>query len=150
MGARAKRRLAVGTIAALVIVGAVAVFVIASSGSSRRNGSPTDTAKPVYGTFGAFGITYGARRSQVRARFGAPDQKRNGCWIYHVSADAFHGIKLSPQTTGMDAVRYCFFSGVVAVIENHWPPGIRNHKKGGEWLAPLTYGCGGGPCKLQS
>jgi hypothetical protein len=153
MGARAKRRLAIGTVATLVTVGAVIVFVIARSGSSSHSGSRShnseQTSKEVYGTFGTFGVAYGIRGSQLLTRFGAPDQKRNGCWIYRIHGDAFHGIKLNAQTAGMDAVRYCFYSGVVAIIENHWPPGIRNNSQSGAWLAPLTYGCGGGPCKLK-
>jgi hypothetical protein len=153
MRARAKRRLALGTVAGLVTVGAVAVLVIAWPGSSSRSGSQSktskQTSKEVYGTFGTFGVAYGVHGSQLLARFGAPDQKRNGCWIYRIYGDAFHGIKLNAQTAGMDAVRYCFYIGVVAIIKNHWPPGIRNNSQSGVWLAPLTYGCGGGPCKLQ-
>ena len=149
MGARAKRRLAIGTLAGLVIVGAVVVLVVAWPSGSGRNASRSRSSKEVYGTFGAFGVAYGARGRQLLTRFGRPDRKRNGCWIYRVDGDAFHGIKLNQQTAGMDAVRYCFYSGVVAIIENHWPPGIRNHSPSGKWLVPLTYGCGGGPCKLQ-
>ena len=121
------------------------------SGNSTHHAPPTagQPSKPVYGTFGAFGVAYGAHGKQLLARFGTPDQKRNGCWMYRVSGDAFHGIKLNPQTAGMDAVRYCFYSGVVALIENHWPSGIRNQLPSGKWMAPLTYGCGGGPCENQ-
>jgi hypothetical protein len=149
MDACAKRRLAIGAVATLVAAGAVVVFVITWSGSSSRSGRERRTSKEVYGTFGTFSVAYGARGNQLLARFGAPDQKRNGCWIYRIHGDAFHGIKLNPQTAGMDAVKYCFYTGVVAIIKNHWPPGIRNNSPSGAWIEPLTYGCGGGPCKLK-
>jgi hypothetical protein len=149
MRPRAKRRLALVAVTASIVVGAAVVFAIATFGTSSRSGSQTQSTKPVYGTFGAFGIAYGVRGSRLLTRFGRPDRKRNGCWIYRIHGDAFRGIELNAQTAGMDAVRYCFFSGVVATIENHWPPGVRNTKPSGEWLAPLTYGCGGGPCKLN-
>jgi hypothetical protein len=153
MGARAKRRLAIGTVATLVTVGAVIVFVIARSGSSSHSGSRShnseQTSKEVYGTFGTFGVAYGVHGSQLRRRFGAPDQKRGGCWIYHIRAGAFHGIKLIPQIAGMDAVRYCFYSGVITTIEDHWRPGMHSSPQPESWTAPVTYGCGGGPCKVQ-
>jgi hypothetical protein len=142
MGARAKRRLVIGTVATLIAVGAVVVFVIASSGSSSRSGS----SKEVYGTFGTFGVAYGIRGSQLLKRFGEPDQKRNGCWIYRIRGTVFHGIKINPQTAGMDAVRYCFYVGVVATIQDHWRPGMHMPEP---WTAPVTFGCGGGPCKRQ-
>ena len=105
--------------------------------------------KEVYGTFGAFGVADGARGSQVLRRFGAPDQKRNSCWIYRIRGGMFHGIKIIPQIAGMDAVRYCFYDGVVAIIEDHWRPGTYNPQLG-PWTAPVTYGCGDGPCKHQA
>jgi hypothetical protein len=145
MGARARRRLVIASVAVSVIVGAVVVFVVAWSGSASHDGKESQPSKEVYGTFGAFGVAYGVRPSQLLKRFGAPDQKRNGCWIYRIG-DTFRGIKLNPQTAGMDAVRYCFYSGVLAIIEDHWPPGVRNHLPSGAWYAPMTYGCGGGPC----
>jgi hypothetical protein len=156
MGARAKRRLAIGTVATLVSVGAVAVLVIAWSGSSSRSGSQSQTSKQTskevygtFGTFGTFGVVYGVHGSQLLARFGAPDQKRHGCWMYRIRGEAFHGIKLIPQIAGMDAVRYCFYNGVVAIIKDHWRPGTYNPQLG-PWTAPVTYGCGGGPCKHQA
>jgi hypothetical protein len=153
MRARAKRRLALGTVAGLVTVGAVAVLVIAWPGSSSRSGSQSktskQTSKEVYGTFGTFGVAYGVHGSQLLEEFGAPDQKRGGCWIYRIRGGEFHGIKLIPQIAGMDAVRYCFYIGVVAMIEDHWRPGTYNPQLG-PWTAPVTYGCGGGPCKHQA
>jgi hypothetical protein len=149
MGARAKRRLAIGTVATLVAIGAVVVFLIASSGSSGRNGNQSQTTKEVFGTFGAFGVVYGVRGSQLLKQLGAPDQKRDGCWIYRIRGGAFNGIKLIPQIAGMDAVKYCFFSGVVAFIKDHWRPGMHGSPDPKPWTAPVEYGCGGGPCKLQ-
>jgi hypothetical protein len=149
MGARARRRLVVGTVATLVTVGAVVVFVIAWAGSSGHSGSESKSSKEVYGTFGAFGVSYGVRGSQLLTRFGPPDQKRGGCWIYRVRGGAFHGIKLIPQIAGIDTVRYCFYSSVVAIIEDHWRPGTYNAQTG-PWTAPVTYGCGDGPCKNQA
>lgn len=138
--------MAAGLVTATTAVGAL---VITRSGTSNRSGSPSLASKEIFGTFGAFGIAYGTRASRLLARFGTPEQRNNGCWIYRVRGGSFRGIKLSAQEAGMDAVRYCFFSGVVAIIENHWPPGVRNNSLSGEWLAPLTYGCGGGPCKVR-
>jgi hypothetical protein len=152
MGARAKRRLAIGAVATLVTVGAVVALVVAWSGSSSR-GSQTQTAKQtskeVFGTFGTFGVAYGVRGSQLLRRFGPPDQKRDGCWIYRIRGGAFHGIKLIPQIAGMDAVKYCFYSGVVAIIKDHWRPGIHNSPEPEPWTAPVTFGCAGKPCQLQ-
>jgi hypothetical protein len=147
MRPRAKRSLALVAIPVLGIVGAVVVFAVASSRSSGRGGSTS--FKEVYGTFGAFGVAYGARESQLLTRFGSPDQKRNGCWIYRIRNGEFHGIKLIPQIAGMDTVRYCFYTGVVAVIEDHWRPGTYNAQQG-PWLAPVTWGCGNGPCRNQA
>lgn len=149
MGPRAKRRLAIATAATLVTVGALAVFLIASSGSSGRNGSQSQTTKEVFGTFGAFGVVYGIRGSQLLKQLGAPDQKRDGCWIYRIRGGVFHGIKLIPQIAGMDAVKYCFFSGVVAFIKDHWRAGMHNSPDPEPWTAPLTFGCAGKPCQLQ-
>lgn len=153
MGARAKRRVAIGTVATLVTVGAVVVLLLAWSGSSSRSGSKSQTSeqtsKEVFGTFGAFGVAYGARGSRLLTRFGAPDQKRGGCWIYRIRGGAFHGIKLIPQIAGIDAVRYCFYSGVVATIEDHWRRGMHNSPDPGPWTAPVTFGCAGKPCQLQ-
>lgn len=148
MGPRARRRAAHVGVASLVIGVAVTSFLVTHTGRSSpdRSSRTSQPSKEVYGTFGAFGVSYGTHRTELLARFGEPDQKRNSCWIYRVSRTSFHGIKLNPQTVGMDAVRYCFYGGAVAIIENHWPPGIRNHSQSGKWLAPLTYGCGGGPC----
>lgn len=154
MSTRAKRRLALGTVAALVTIGAVAVLVIAWPGSSSRSGSNSQTSeqtsKEVYGTFGAFRVAYGVRGSRLLKGFGAPDAKRGGCWIYRIRGGAsFHGVKLIPQIAGMDAVRYCFFSGVVAMIEDHWRPGMHNSPDPEPWTAPVTFGCAGKPCQLQ-
>lgn len=147
MRARAKRRLAIGTVAAVIIVGAVVVFVVAWSGSSGRNGSQSQTSKEVFGTFGAFGISSGMHGRELAARLGEPDQKRNSCWIYRIHGKSFHGIKIVPQTAGMDAVRYCFFSGVVAIIEDHWRKVNGKDPYPEPWTAPITFGCGSRPCQ---
>ncbi len=149
MGARAKRRLAIGTLVGLVIVGAVVVFVVAWPSSSGRNQSHSQSSKEVYGTFGAFSIVSGMHANEVIARLGEPDQKRNDCWIYRIHGETFHGIKILPQIAGMDAVRYCFYVSVVAMIEDHWRKGTYNPQIG-PWQAPVTYGCGNGPCKHQA
>lgn len=139
MGARARRRLAIAGIAALIVASAVTALVITQSGSHA--------SKEVFGTFGAFGVTDGMRSAEVLARFGAPDQKRSGCWIYRIREGTFHGIKLLPQVAGIDAVRYCFYGGVVTVIEDHWRLVNGISAFGQPWIAPLTFGCGGKPCQ---
>jgi len=138
-------------VAALVIAAGVAAYVVTHSGSSSpgRASKASRSSAEVYGTFGAFGVAYGARESQLLTRFGPPDQKRNGCWIYRIRNGEFHGIKLIPQIAGMDTVRYCFYTSVVAVIEDHWRSGTYNPQQG-PWLAPVTWGCGNGPCRNQA
>ena len=148
-GRRARRKLGFAAIAAMIIVGA-AIMAVALPGRSSRSGSHNQSSKEVFGTFGAFGVAYGTHGTQLLARFGAPDQKRNGCWIYRIHGTTFRGIKLIPQIVGMDAVRYCFFSGVVATIEDHWRPGMQKSPEPGPWTAPVTYGCGGKSCQRLS
>lgn len=130
-------------LAVVIAAGAVGAFFATRSGgpSPSRNRSPAQ--KEVYGTFGAFGVSYGTSARQLFARLGAPDQKQGSCWMYRIRGGRFNGIKLLPQIAGMDAVRYCFYSGVIATIEDHWHP---PHPVGKAWLPPLTFGCGGGPC----
>ena len=151
MGPRARRRLAYAAIAALVIAAGVAAFLVTRSGSSSpdRPSKADRSSKEIYGTFGAFNIVSGMHANQVAARLGAPDQTRNSCWIYRIHGETFHGIKIIAQIAGMDAVRYCFYDGVVAIIEDHWRKGTYNTQIG-PWQAPVTYGCGNGPCRHQA
>lgn len=150
MGAGLKRRLAISAVVVLVIAAAITGLVLATSGSSSSSQSTTQTSKEVYGVFGAFGITDGMRESQVLARLGPPDHKRNGCLVYRVHGQTFHGFNLHPQLTGVDAVRYCIYVGVVSVIEDHWHPVNGAPLVGYPWSAPMQYGCGGKPCQRQT
>lgn len=151
MGPRAKRRLAHIAIAALIIAAGVTAFLLTRSGSSSpgRSSKAGPSSKEVYGTFGAFSIVSGMHANEVTALLGEPDQKRNSCWVYRIHGETFHGIKVIPQIAGMDAVRYCFYAGVVAMIEDHWRNGTYDPQIG-PWQAPVTYGCGNGPCKHQA
>jgi hypothetical protein len=131
-----------GAIAAVATAGGAIAYTVVNSHSSH-------VEREVYGTFGSFGVPSGSEPKEVLARLGPPDKKRGGCWIYRVSGHTFHGTKLIPQIAGIDAVRYCFYSGVVAIIEDHWRPGTYNLQQG-PWQAPVTYGCGDGPCNHQA
>lgn len=135
-------------VAALVIAAGVAAYVMTHSGSSSpgRASKASRSSAEVYGTFGAFGVAYGVRSRQLLARFGPPDQRRGGCWIYRISGQTFHGTKLGPQLAGVDAVRYCFYSGVLAIIEDHWRKTNGKYPYREPWAAPITYGCGGHAC----
>ena len=140
MGPRAKRRAALAAGIAVLAAGAgIAVYATHLPGASA--------AKEVYGTFGAFGVSYGDTRTQLVARVGRPDRKRNGCWIYDVHDARLGDSTVPAQVGGMDAVRYCFAEGVVSVIEDHWPP-----RSGWPhpWIPPVTYGCGGKKCVVTS
>jgi hypothetical protein len=152
VGVRAKGKLAIGAVAALSVAGAVAALTATHSGMSHHGGGRSHTrpqsSKEVYGIFGAFGISYGTRPRQLLARLGAPDRKRAGCWIYRIRGGTFHGFKLIPEIARMDTVRYCFFSGVVSIIEDHWRPAHPGSPDPQPWIAPLEFGCGGRPCKL--
>lgn len=144
---RTSRGVIVGGIAGLIIASTVAVFVLARSSGGNASRSPTRSAKEVYGIFGAFGIAYGTAPSQLLARFGEPDRKSNRCWMYRIRGGAFPGTKLMPEIAGMNAVRYCFFAGVVSMIEDHWRPGQKKSPAPGSWTPPLEFGCGGKPCQ---
>jgi hypothetical protein len=84
-------------IASLLIAGGAVAFVMMSSHSGHAAGE-------VYGTFGSFGIPSGATSKEVLARLGAPDEKRDGCWVYRVNGKTFHGTRILPQIAGIDAV----------------------------------------------
>lgn len=144
MGPRARRRLTIGVVALLVLAGAITAVLITGSGGPSRSTPSRTSPKVVYGTFGAFGISYGWRPQQVLTLLGAPDQKAGGCWIYRIRGATFHGNKILPQIAGMDAVRYCFSEGVVQTIEDHWVNARGPFGK--PWVPPTTWGCGGGPC----
>ena len=145
MGPRARRRLVIGGIAALTIIGGITALLVTRSGSPNRSGNEKQTPTEVYGTFGAFGVSYGKTARDLVAQLGVPDRKRHGCWTYRINGGSFNGIKLLPQIAGMDAVRYCFYSGVVATIEDHWRPGTGDPSPN-PWIPPLQFGCGGQPC----
>lgn len=147
MSVRARSKLGVAGIAALIIACTVAVFVLARSPGGKASGSPTQSINDVSGIFGAFGIAYGTTRSALAARFGEPDRKRDGCWIYIIRGGTFHEMKLLPQIGSMDAVRYCFFDAVVSLIEDHWRPGQKKSPAPVPWAPPLEFGCGGKPCQ---
>lgn len=128
-------------IASLLIAGGAVAFVMMSSHSGHAAGE-------VYGTFGSFGIPSGATSKEVLARLGAPDEKRDGCWVYRVNGKTFHGTRILPQIAGIDAVRYCFWStvGVVSNVEDHWRPVNGLNPFAHPWMAPIEFGCGGEPC----
>ena len=136
MGPRARRRLATASGIVLVAVGAGAAVSVTHS-------STHSTGKEVYGTFGAFGVSYGWTANHVRAQVGAPSRKRNACWVYDVRNATLGGTKLPAEVGEIDAVRYCFAEGVVSVIEDHWPPGSGWPHP---WNVPVTFGCGGKKC----
>lgn len=146
MGPRARRRLTIGAGAVAIAAGAVTALLVTGSGGSSPSRSTSQTPKEVYGTFGAFGISYGTTARQLLARLGAPDQEAGGCWIYRIRGATFHGNKILPQIAGMQAVRYCFSFGVVQTIEDQWRG---PHPFGKPWVPPTTWGCGGGPCRAN-
>ena len=143
MGPRARRRLVVAGIAALIVAGGATAYAVTCSG-----GGGTDPTKEVYGTFGAFGVDSGSTPAQVRAKLGEPDRKRAGCWIYGVHGTSFHGSPVLPQISGIVAVRYCFLDGVVSVVEDHWRKVKGKDPFPTPWVGPLSFGCGGKPCTL--
>lgn len=150
MGLRTRRRLIVGGITAVIVVFAAAVFVFARSPGGSASRGPDRSTSVVYGIFGAFGIAYGTTPRQLLARAGEPDRKSNGCRTYVIRGGTFNGIKLLPQIAGMDAVRYCFFDGVVSIIADHWRPGQKRSPAPGPWTPLLEFGCGGRPCRQTS
>lgn len=142
MGPRARRRLAAAAIALVAV--AIGATVYATQSGGHSSGPP----KEIYGTFGAFGVSYGTTGKQLLAKFGPPDAKRGGCWIYRIHGDTFRGIKLI-QLPYVDGVRYCFYGKVVSEIEDHrtYPAAVvKRFGPEKPWSPPLTYGCGGKAC----
>jgi hypothetical protein len=129
-----------GGIAALAIAAATTAYTLTHSHSGHAAGE-------VYGTFGSFGVPSGSTPKEVLARLGPPDRKRGGCWIYGVSGHTFHGVKILPQIAGIDAVRYCFYGGVVSIVEDHWRKVNGLDPFGEPWVGPMSFGCGGKPCQ---
>ena len=141
-------RHATAVILAVAIAAGVTAWLLMRSGSSdpSRESTAVQPPKAITGTFGSFGIPYGMRGKELAARFGEPDQKRNSCWIYRIRGATFHGIEFVPETAGMDAVRYCFYAGVVAIIEDHWRKVNGTYPSHEPWTAPVTFGCGSSKC----
>lgn len=148
MGLRAKRRLVVGTALALTVAAGIVAFAVTRPGSSSpaRSSKLGHKSAEVFGTFGSFGITYGLTQDELAARVGQPFQKRNGCWTYRVHGGTFAGVSIPSQLGTVDAVRFCFFSGGVATIGDHWRQVNGRDPYGHPWVPPVTFGCGGGPC----
>jgi hypothetical protein len=140
--------MAIGASAALLIAATVTATVLVTGSGKASKSARRQSSKVLYGTFGAFGISDGATGRQLLARFGSPDRKRNGCWIYRIRGGVFHGINVLPQIGGVDAVRYCFYSGVVSVIEDHYRAGSHENPFPQPWIPPLEFGCGGKQCHV--